>query len=946
MHSKSVDSLSLTRAGFIEYFLVATKLVHALTAIAPALFLLYYPGLVPVELRSNMLGLLLFFGALTVIMFQALDVYSDDIFSNRLRFRIMFFAWASAFCLLLFMYQGLGLFPYLSSKLVIFWFTGSLLLFGVQRLLVLRLYRAWMKRGMYLQRTVILGFTESGMHLAEYLVRNHDIRSGIIGFIDDRSERVPENYNSLPLLGNTKDLEKLIRQEQVDQVLVALPWFAEGRIGAIVHRLRQLPVNVLLVPDMAAFRHAHNRIVDVSGIPMFNASELPLRGWSPLIKRCEDLVLASIALVLFAPLMALVALAIRLDSKGPVLFRQKRYGYNNRLIWVFKFRSMYTERTDANAERQTTRDDDRITRVGRFIRKTSIDELPQLFNVLAGSMSMVGPRPHATATKAAGIPFEEAVSEYSSRHRVKPGITGWAQINGYRGETDTLHKIKKRVEYDLEYIAKWSVLMNAVAPLIPCIVSGGSGTRLWPVSRESMPKPFMRLADDQSLLQKTFLRIAGLPDVARLLTVTNRDLLFRTLDDYRAVNRSGLAQDLLLEPMGRNTAPAIAAAALHVQEHFGDQAQLLILPADHLIRDEQAFAAAVAEARGLAAQGYLVTFGITPERAETGFGYIEQGAPLGNGFRVARFVEKPDQATAQSYLDSGKYLWNAGMFCFQAATVLQELERHAPEVLIAARAALADGSSLENGQCRQRELAAGAFAEAPDISVDYALMERSDKVAVVPCSIGWSDIGSWQALRELSAADENGNQVRGESVLHDVSNCYIDSPKRLVGAVGVHDLIIVDTPDALLVADAARSQDVKFVAQELKRRGHDAFRLHRTVSRPWGTYTVLEEGRRFKIKRIVVRPKASLSLQMHHHRSEHWIVVSGMALVENGEREFLLNTNESTFIPAGHSHRLSNPGIIDLVMIEVQSGEYLGEDDIVRFNDIYGRAPASDEKKA
>lgn len=228
MHSKSVDSLSLTRAGFIEYFLVATKLVHALTAIAPALFLLYYPGLVPVELRSDMLGLLLFFGALTVIMFQALDVYSDDIFSNRLRFRIMFFAWASAFCLLLFMYQGLGLFPYLSSKLVIFWFTGSLLLFGVQRLLVLRLYRAWMKRGMYLQRTVILGFTESGMHLAEYLMRNHDIRSGIIGFIDDRSERVPENYNSLPLLGNTKDLEKLIRQEQSTRCWSPCPGSPKG----------------------------------------------------------------------------------------------------------------------------------------------------------------------------------------------------------------------------------------------------------------------------------------------------------------------------------------------------------------------------------------------------------------------------------------------------------------------------------------------------------------------------------------------------------------------------------------------------------------------------------------------------------------------------------------------------------------------------------------------
>ncbi|EML1099374.1 hypothetical protein RZ910_005807 [Pseudomonas aeruginosa] len=280
MHSKSVDSLSLTRAGFIEYFLVATKLVHALTAIAPALFLLYYPGLVPVELRSNMLGLLLFFGALTVIMFQALDVYSDDIFSNRLRFRIMFFAWASAFCLLLFMYQGLGLFPYLSSKLVIFWFTGSLLLFGVQRLLVLRLYRAWMKRGMYLQRTVILGFTESGMHLAEYLVRNHDIRSGIIGFIDDRSERVPENYNSLPLLGNTKDLEKLIRQEQVDQVLVALPWFAEGRIGTIAtyHPYTQLPEgNYPWNLDFVSHANQINRALRNAGVPAIWSTEW---GWS------------------------------------------------------------------------------------------------------------------------------------------------------------------------------------------------------------------------------------------------------------------------------------------------------------------------------------------------------------------------------------------------------------------------------------------------------------------------------------------------------------------------------------------------------------------------------------------------------------------------------------------------------------------------------------------
>jgi mannose-1-phosphate guanylyltransferase/mannose-6-phosphate isomerase len=485
--------------------------------------------------------------------------------------------------------------------------------------------------------------------------------------------------------------------------------------------------------------------------------------------------------------------------------------------------------------------------------------------------------------------------------------------------------------------------MNA-APLIPCIISGGSGSRLWPVSRESAPKPFMRLSDGQSLLQKTFLRVAGLADISRVLTVTNRDLLFRTLDDYRAVNRTGLATDLLLEPVGRNTAAAIAVAALHVQQHLGDDAQLLVLPADHLISDEAAFAEAVQQARSLAAQGYLVTFGITPEHPETGFGYIEQGAAVGPGFKVARFVEKPDLATAQQYLDSGNYLWNAGMFCLQAGTVLAELERHAPQVLAAARAALANGSSLESRQGRQCELAQDDFAQAPDISIDYALFEPSDKVAVVPCSIGWSDIGSWQAMRDLLPRDADGNQIRGQSVLHNVSNCYIDSPKRLVGAVGVHDLIIVDTPDALLIADAASSQDVKYIAQQLKQSGHDAYRLHRSVNRPWGIYTVLEEDRRFKIKRILVRPQASLSLQMHHHRSEHWIVVSGMALVTNGDREFLLNTNESTYIPAGHSHRLSNPGVIDLVMIEVQSGEYLGEDDIVRFDDIYGRAPNDKEQ--
>ncbi|NWB56105.1 mannose-1-phosphate guanylyltransferase/mannose-6-phosphate isomerase [Pseudomonas sp. F8002] len=486
--------------------------------------------------------------------------------------------------------------------------------------------------------------------------------------------------------------------------------------------------------------------------------------------------------------------------------------------------------------------------------------------------------------------------------------------------------------------------MNTLNGLIPCIISGGSGTRLWPVSRQNMPKPFMRMRDDQSLLQKTFLRASHLPDVESVLTVTNREMLFRTLDDYRVVNKAHLALDLLLEPFGRNTAAAIAVAALHVQENFGSEAQLLILPADHLILDESAFADAVAQARDLAEAGYLVTFGIQPDRPETGFGYIEQGEALGQGFRVKRFVEKPDLVTAQGYLDGGKHLWNAGMFCFKASTLLDELALHAPAVLDAAKAALDHSHNLNNNNCRQRELNAEGFGSAPDISIDVALMEKSAQVAVVPCDIGWSDIGSWDAVRQLTPSDANGNQVNGEAVLHDVHNCYIDSPKRVLGAVGVSDLIIVDTPDAILIADAKRSQDVRYIVAELKRQDHPAFSLHRTVTRPWGTYTVLEESSRFKIKRIVVKPRASLSLQMHHHRSEHWVVVSGAAMITNGDREFLINANESTYIPAGHKHRLTNPGIIDLVMIEVQSGEYLGEDDIVRFDDIYGRAPAEVKK--
>lgn len=476
---------------------------------------------------------------------------------------------------------------------------------------------------------------------------------------------------------------------------------------------------------------------------------------------------------------------------------------------------------------------------------------------------------------------------------------------------------------------------SSMSELIPCILAGGAGTRLWPVSREARPKPFMRMLDQQSLLQKTFLRASQLPGIKRLLTVTNRELLFSTQDDYRAINQAALPLDYILEPCGRNTAVAIAVAALYVQQQYGEQAQLLVLPADHLIQDQAAFAAAVSRARVLASAGHLVTFGIQPEHAETGFGYIELGRPINsNGFQVARFVEKPDAITAQAYLDGGRHLWNAGMFCLQVDHLLSELYLHAPAVLSAAHASLAASRQLQGLDGRQCELPSEIFAKAPDISIDYALFEVSERVAVVPCAFGWSDIGSWQALRERLPSDKQGNQVTGESVLHDVHNCYIDAPTRLVGLLGVRDLLVIDTPDALLIADAARSQEVKYIAQELKRRDHDTYRLHSTVSRPWGTYSVIESGPCYKIKRIVVRSGASLSLQMHHHRSEHWIVVSGVAQVINGEREFLLDANQSTFIPAGHTHRLSNPGLIELVMIEVQSGAYLGEDDIVRFDAV------------
>ncbi|WP_277963345.1 undecaprenyl-phosphate glucose phosphotransferase [Pseudomonas sp. RIT-To-2] len=457
MRLQPVDSLLMTRPSMVEYFLFAIRLVHGLTAIAPGLLLLALDQNNETAATKNYIAMLCFFGFLSVLIFQALGVYAESIFSNRLRFQTTFYAWASAFCLLLFMHRALSLFDFISNLELAIWFFGTFVLFGIERLILLTVFQQLMMRGVFLQNAVILGATENGQRLAEYLLQHQDIRSGVVGFIDDRIARLPKTLVNLPLLGNSQDLEQLIREEKVTQVLVALPWSAENRMDYIIRELRRLPVNVLLVPDMVAFRHSHNRITEVANLPMFNASEVPLRGWSPFFKRVEDMLISVFALLLLSPIMLLVALAIKLDSPGPVLFKQKRYGYNNRLIEVYKFRSMHQHQADANAEKQTVRGDSRITRVGRFIRKTSLDELPQLFNVVGGSMSMVGPRPHATATKAAGILFEEAVKEYTSRHRVKPGITGLAQINGYRGETDTLEKIEKRVEFDLEYIENWSV---------------------------------------------------------------------------------------------------------------------------------------------------------------------------------------------------------------------------------------------------------------------------------------------------------------------------------------------------------------------------------------------------------------------------------------------------------------------------------------------------------
>ena len=485
--------------------------------------------------------------------------------------------------------------------------------------------------------------------------------------------------------------------------------------------------------------------------------------------------------------------------------------------------------------------------------------------------------------------------------------------------------------------------------LLPMILSGGAGTRLWPLSRESAPKPFMPLPDGETLLAKTAQRALALPGVDALLTVTNRDYYFHTKDTYAAMDASAsTAAIYLLEPFGRNTAPAIAVGALHAQARHWGQRVLLVMPADHLIRDQRAFAEAVDRAATLAMSGALVTFGITPTHPETGFGYIECGdmlmPPEGAApaaFRARRFIEKPPLAAARGYLTEGHYVWNSGMFAFTADAIVDAFARHAPGVLAAARPV---AQTLTNADATQMlEIDAALFAAVPDISIDYAVMERAaeaGEVAVVRGTFDWSDVGSWQAVAALTAADDDGNRGHGERVAIATRGTYVHAADRIVATVGVENLVIVDTPDAVLIAHRDHLQRVKDVVGELKARGHDAYKLHRTVSRPWGAYTVLEEAPGFKIKRIEVRPGASLSLQLHHRRSEHWVVVRGVARVTNGEREFDVHPNESTYIPVETRHRLENRGTDPLVIIEVQCGDYLGEDDIVRFEDKYGRTPA------
>ncbi|WP_175850362.1 mannose-1-phosphate guanylyltransferase/mannose-6-phosphate isomerase [Burkholderia cepacia] len=471
--------------------------------------------------------------------------------------------------------------------------------------------------------------------------------------------------------------------------------------------------------------------------------------------------------------------------------------------------------------------------------------------------------------------------------------------------------------------------------IYPVILCGGSGTRLWPMSRGGYPKQYLKLTGDQTLVQQTAIRLQHIPSAAAPIVVTNNEQRFLVAEQLRQVNIT--PSSIVLEPVGRNTAPAIAIAAL-LALHESPDALLLVLPSDHVILNEPAFIAAANEAATIAADQHLVTFGITPTEANTGFGYIRRGPAIADGkqvYKVDAFVEKPDAPTAERFLNDGNYFWNSGMFMLKASTYMEELHRHAPE--IARHAELAFESAKRDNDFLR--LDAEAFAACPNVSIDYAVMEKTERAAVVAAAdLGWNDIGSWSALADIANADDQGNALIGDIFTDSVKNSYIRAEHRMVAALGLDNIVVVETADAVLVAHRDKAQDVKKIVEWLNASGRHESVTHRRVVRPWGSYEGIDQGDRFQVKRIIVNPGAQLSLQMHHHRAEHWIVVKGTAMVTNGDKEIMLTENQSTYIPLGATHRLTNPGKIPLELIEVQSGAYLGEDDIVRFEDTYGRA--------
>lgn len=470
--------------------------------------------------------------------------------------------------------------------------------------------------------------------------------------------------------------------------------------------------------------------------------------------------------------------------------------------------------------------------------------------------------------------------------------------------------------------------------LIPVILSGGSGTRLWPLSRELYPKQLLPLVGERTMLQETVQRLEGVGAAAPIV-VCNEAHRFLVAEQLRLLGAT--PQAIILEPVGRNTAPAIALAALRA----APEALLLVLPADHVIRDVPAFQAAVKTAMPAAQAGRLATFGIVPTAPETGYGYIRRAAgradPAPGVHAIERFVEKPDVATAAGFLREGGYYWNSGMFLFRADRYLAELDKHAPAILAAARKALG-GAKPDLDFVRVDK---AAFEACPADSIDYAVMEKTADAVVVPLDAGWSDVGSWSALHAALPADQHGNVAKGDVLVEDSSGCYLYAESRLVSAVGLKDHVVVETKDAVLVAPKERVQDVKNLVARLKAAGRNEHSLHREVHRPWGSYDSLDNGHRFQVKRLTIKPGAQISLQLHHHRAEHWIVVSGTARITCGEKVFLLEENQSTYIPIGEKHRIENPGKIPLHIVEVQSGSYLGEDDIVRFEDRYGREGTS-----